>query len=91
MTGEVVQRTLMPWVTTHADGGAYDPGSRNMNTISRRLRKLEDRLGPPVETEFSRRLALSWLAQPGILPPDGNGLIVPAKAHVAPDAVIHLE
>ena len=27
-----------------------------MNTISRRLRKLEDILGPPIETEFSRLL-----------------------------------
>src|SRR5579862_2362457 len=27
-----------------------------MNTLSRRLRKLEERLAPPIETEFSRRL-----------------------------------
>ena len=27
-----------------------------MRTIIRRLRRLEDRFGPPVETEFSRRL-----------------------------------
>ncbi len=27
-----------------------------MRTIIRRLRRLEDRFGPPVETEFTRRL-----------------------------------
>jgi len=27
-----------------------------MKNIHRRLRRLEDRLGPPIETEFSRRL-----------------------------------
>ena len=27
-----------------------------MRTISRRLVRLEDRFGPPIETEFSRRL-----------------------------------
>ena len=42
-----------------------------MNTIRRRLRKLEDQLGPPVETEFSRELArrlaagLRRIAEPG--------------------------
>ena len=33
-----------------------------MKAITRRLRKLEDRLGPPVETEFDRQLRARLVA-----------------------------
>jgi len=42
---------------TTASAGEHDYGSTNhMKAIIRRLRKLEERFGPPVETESTRRL-----------------------------------
>ena len=54
IAGFPVEAALVPHYPQPAK---HDHGSRkHMRAVIRRLRRLEDRFGPPIETEFSRRL-----------------------------------